>query len=733
MQKIVIRLSLLALTLLLAVPAMAQDQVTIRDVNSIPMDQLTALQGGGEALTQDVIDANLFNNDLVGTEITFVAVIMSDPRKSGLSNVTDGRVDRVHMFVRDTSAVSQGPEGMGIQVVDGAYDTNNLLDFNVGDVIQITGAVSPFGTVMQIAPTTITLLGPYTALGIPDSILDPVVITSDEANLGVGTDGIQINWANYPELQSQYVKIESATIQTRSLANPDRPDFYVSSDGGTTVVNFYDTGLQYRNDRGGSYPDNFGVLEEDFVPPPPGSVIDIQGFLVYQPGADQIGRSVPANAVLSIVPFERGGCLEGAGDMEQCDLVVLESPPVITGVTGPDFVPDGSAPVTISFIADADPTRTITATFCEYFTSEDANVQSVDAAQNGDVLECAIPAQGDGVFVTYAAGATDSEGATSLSDEASYRTLANGITSIEEIQLTIDEGPGASPFAGITTDLNITATVTASFEGGFGPIVVIQDDTGLAGWTGVALSTDATLSAGDEVTITNAEITESFDITTISVESANITVNSSGNPVEYKEVPTSALLDPSTAEAHEAMILRFVGVIAGENPDGSSDFGEWSFATAGTEDFIRGDDLSADIPNDFNASLAPGTEIASIQGVWWFTFGNYKLIPSSPMDVVLSGTSSEDEILPSSFALDQNYPNPFNPVTTISYQVPSTGLVTLEVFDLLGRSVRVLVDGTVAAGQYTVDFEAANLPSGVYLYRLTAGENVETKKMLLMK
>lgn len=85
------------------------------------------------------------------------------------------------------------------------------------------------------------------------------------------------------------------------------------------------------------------------------------------------------------------------------------------------------------------------------------------------------------------------------------------------------------------------------------------------------------------------------------------------------------------------------------------------------------------------------------------------------------------------FFLSPNYPNPFNPATTISFQLPKGGPVTLKVFDVLGREVAVLVNEERMAGMHTVHFNAAALPSGTYLYRLQANGTVFSRKMLLMK
>ncbi len=88
---------------------------------------------------------------------------------------------------------------------------------------------------------------------------------------------------------------------------------------------------------------------------------------------------------------------------------------------------------------------------------------------------------------------------------------------------------------------------------------------------------------------------------------------------------------------------------------------------------------------------------------------------------------------PASFALDQNYPNPFNPTTTIRYSVATGGFVSLKVYNALGQELATLVNGIVSPGEHTAMFDAARFPSGVYIYKLTSGNNVETRKMLLLK
>lgn len=92
-----------------------------------------------------------------------------------------------------------------------------------------------------------------------------------------------------------------------------------------------------------------------------------------------------------------------------------------------------------------------------------------------------------------------------------------------------------------------------------------------------------------------------------------------------------------------------------------------------------------------------------------------------------------EENYPVDYSVSQNYPNPFNPSTIINYTVKQTGNIRLIVYDLLGREVATLVDGVQSAGEYKVNFKASNLTSGVYFYKLEAGDMVVTKKMMLLK
>lgn len=113
-------------------------------------------------------------------------------------------------------------------------------------------------------------------------------------------------------------------------------------------------------------------------------------------------------------------------------------------------------------------------------------------------------------------------------------------------------------------------------------------------------------------------------------------------------------------------------------------------------------------------------------GLWgeWSATWNFRTIVTDVDD---------QEKIPTTYSLSQNYPNPFNPVTTISYGLPKSSNVQLVVYNLLGQKVAVLVNSFRQAGYYKVDFNSANLPSGVYVYRLQTGEYSSSKKMIYLK
>ena len=130
----------------------------------------------------------------------------------------------------------------------------------------------------------------------------------------------------------------------------------------------------------------------------------------------------------------------------------------------------------------------------------------------------------------------------------------------------------------------------------------------------------------------------------------------------------------------------------------------------------------------FNAT-APNTMTFTIHG----TDRQRLPVEATTMITVMPNTSAEGDELPREVSLSQNYPNPFNPQTTIEYALPAAGDVSLIVYDMLGREVTTLLNGPQTAGRHTVNFDAAHLSNGTYVYRLVAPNKTITRTMVLVK
>ncbi|MDP2363587.1 MAG: T9SS type A sorting domain-containing protein, partial [Ignavibacteria bacterium] len=130
---------------------------------------------------------------------------------------------------------------------------------------------------------------------------------------------------------------------------------------------------------------------------------------------------------------------------------------------------------------------------------------------------------------------------------------------------------------------------------------------------------------------------------------------------------------------------------------------------------VSGTNLFAGTSNNFFAGITG-------DGVW-----------RRPLSEMITGADDQIIEIPSQFILEQNFPNPFNPSTIIQYAIGSTQIVQLKVYDVLGKKVATLVNEEKSAGSYEISFNATQLSSGIYFYKLHAGSFVETKKMLLLK
>ena len=285
----------------------AQQEVTIRDLNTYT--QVPASQ------------ADLPDHPLVGEEVVFDAVIIGYPRNSGLASITDaGEPGRIHVWVIDVNAVDQGRDGMSMHLVDPGATRDQLETLFPGEVIRVTGEHTFFGNTVQFDPTDVQTLGSINDPEFEDlaELLNPTSIPLSDLNLPSDQEGLhKWNAENYSNYINRYVKLEGLEVLDREIDDTGRPNLVLTD--GTTIIYMYDTSLRFRNDRPNyAYDPNTGEglgynwrrldenLDGPFVPPAPGSVVDISGFITIQT-FDPLGlNEAGVQSTLKIVPWDDG-------------------------------------------------------------------------------------------------------------------------------------------------------------------------------------------------------------------------------------------------------------------------------------------------------------------------------------------------------------------------------------------------------------------------------------------
>jgi hypothetical protein len=320
----------------------AQQEVMVRDLHEYDFE----LQS----------QADLPDHPLVGEEVTFDAVIVSYPKNSGLASITSAGVPgRIHLFVTDVNAITEGEEGMSIQIVVEGAQRTTLEGLFRGDVIRVTGDLGFFGNVSQFDASDVELLGNITD-GYEDlePLLEPTTMSLTDLNRETEQEGVH-EWIseNYTSNIHRYVKFEGLEVIDRLIADNGRPWFILSD--GNTILTSNDTSLRFRNDRGLGYaydPEedeglgyNWRRLDESldgpFQPPAPGSIVDISGFVVvntFDPGGFDESS---AQSTLKIAPWDDGVVWQNDG-VDPADRLTPEGWPN-------DLVVQGFAPILNNF------------------------------------------------------------------------------------------------------------------------------------------------------------------------------------------------------------------------------------------------------------------------------------------------------------------------------------------------------------------------------------------------
>ena len=675
-------LSMLILIGLLSIDsAVAQDaepqDVTVRDLNTY--DNLESID-------------DIPNHPLAGELVQFTAIVVSNPRTSGLASYNSTEtppIGRIHVFITDTTALNDadGRDGMSMQIVQGSSTTAfaEVENLNRGDVVTLSGELTFFDSVAQFVVTEVVenlgnARNEFDGVDAFTPLLDPIDVSPSDFHILTGPNEVDLDLDAYQKYQGAYVRIANGTMANYGGTVADdgvveRPSYTVNKDG--SLVANRDIGLRYRNDwaderEGYKEGYNFIRVQDDgyFERPPLGSAVNISGFLVIDDFTN--GFSYASGAGFNIAPMEDGilwltdlstgdvsrlenGVSDGGSFTWPVDFEFIAAPPQVVDVTlSPDTTTYTSdQPVTVTAIVAApedNPSVTTDSVIVSYTTASLGTQRLEMTNTGGDNYSVDLPQLVDfeapSLFV-QAYGSNELAGRFPISGAINFFVDGGSITSIETIQRTGDNLEGPSPITGIEgLTFDITATVVSTAADG-----VISVQEGTSPWSGVFLaleSSTAGLQRGDVVNITGATVQEA-DIANNAglgytyLEDVELTVTSSGADLTtvVPNLTTDEFNIPEApGEAWEGMLVRFENVRMTEDLG----FGEVELTTVADGNLQQGtialnDDTRAGaigetgFPNDFNLHARLGNDLSSVTGLVTFTFGVTKIIPRELEDI----------------------------------------------------------------------------------------------------
>jgi hypothetical protein len=283
--------------------------------------------------------------------------------------------------------------------------------------------------------------------------------------------------------------------------------------------------------------------------------------------------------------------------------------------------------------------------------------------------------------------------------------------------------------------------VQLALSDGTGEIEIVKDEDGNLFWPRFAISTIGQLEPGKAYWMfSNTDTQFRYPSNSFTGKAQQPSVKGSGQPHARKSSVFMILRvewDRSWEElapGDEILVRNQEGLLAG-SAYLSADFSS-VFHLIGKDDFSGEYGLAAEEKLRFflrKADARGGELLTELPAVQQKNDQPMLFEPFGVKNEILAKEHLPENSLPNRLWLDQNYPNPFNPSTEISFQLPTDGTVRLQVFDITGRVVATLVDGPMSAGTHQVRFEGANLPSGLYLYRIETAVGRQTRRMTLLK
>lgn len=443
------------------------------------------------------------------------------------------------------------------------------------------------------------------------------------------------------------------------------------------------------------------------------------------------------------------------------DIVWGSGPPSVDNPSRDMAYPSSAQSVTVSADFSTNLTISEAALYYEVVTGGTSSGYTKVVMSNGtggNTYAGTIPAQAAGSFVNYFfVGTDDAAQSTFLPPDTSKQQFCypvkDGPLTISDVQYT-PWPMGDSPFEGFNVELTGIVT-TDTVANNYYKAYSIQDADG-GPWNGIFLFGIGTeLKRGDEVTVSgtitdyNPDYLFKWGNNTVMLVD-QIQVNSSNNAYSASSLTTGELNGASkTAESYEGVLVEVSDLtLTAINPyDFTVNDNSGTCLVDG--DFLTAADQN---PNNklyinqsdgyivaFGDTVRPGETISFIKGIFTYSYGTYKISLRDGNDIgVTTGINKNFKPAPLSYQLKQNYPNPFNPETRIYFEIPKSQNVTIVVYNILGQRIKVLTKEVFAAGQHVINWDGRNqagklVPSGVYIYRIKAGNFIQARRMILLK
>jgi hypothetical protein len=577
-----------------------------------------------------------------------------------------------------------------------------------GDLIEMTGYIDEYTT----GPSNMTeffITSPINILSVGNELPEPDSVATGD--LRWPTEAEQ--WGNV------MVKVGNAQVVN---VNPQYELFAVDDGTGSVLV------------------DDDSDSLENFPDPPLGTIAEmIRGWVYHHYG------SYADSTAYKLEPLYKSDIVWGAG------------PPSLQNTSRTEAYVASNVPMIVTTVVE---TNLNIAGVKIYYKVDDGEYQEVAMTDLGDNLYSGeIPGQPDGSFVSYFVQAVDDQGQMStdppdVTEENLSYVVSDDDIAIADIQYSPFE-IADSPFEGHPVEVTGIVTVDTSFFNKY-EAYAIQDKAGA--WNGIfAFGALPAMFKGDMVTVYgtvtdyNPDWGFKWDNNTV-ILADSVKIHSSGNPVpDVVTVSTGDLTSKTDmAESYEGTLVRVEGatLTSINRYDVTVDDGTGE-CLLDADAFVGADQdpnphFYIDRDNELliinsNDTLRVGDQIDFAQGVFLFSFGTHKIEIRNMADFgTATGVRDAVKAQPLTYGLEQNYPNPFNPETRIYFSLPDYQHVSLVVYNSLGQQVRSLVNTPYAPGRHVVNWDGRNqagqmMPSGVYFYRIKAGNFIAHKKMLLVK